>query len=71
MALIRVYYHKKASIELIAEFRSASLLGLCKPAIYQEAKLRGVRVAFREHREVSFESKINGDEEEEEIVGKT
>ena len=70
MSLIKVYYHKKASTELIAEFRSASLLGLCKSAIHKEAKLRNVRVAFREYRQIEVESKLNENEKETEIVGK-
>jgi len=70
MSVIKVYFHKKGSIEVIAEFHSECLLALCKPAIYQEAKLRGTRVAFREHRVVNFDSKINEDEENKKVVGK-
>jgi len=71
MSVIKVYFNKRNSCELIAEFRSECLLGLCKSAIMQEAELRNVRVSYQQQRVVEIPSKFNEDEEKTKIVGKS
>ena len=61
---IQVYFDAEFDSELIAEFRSESLVAMCRDALKKEAKLRECKVRYEYHRVLNINSIINEGEEE-------
>ena len=58
MKMIKVWFDSKGCSELIAEFRSVTLLRQCKSSLGKVAKLRGARIRYTQGELLQKSSKL-------------